>query len=300
MKIDLEAYHLAPSGEGDLADAWQDKPHRLVYDLVSYARALEKERDDLLRDLTGMDAAGWAQEAKNHAAFLLAENRGGGMIVCPDCGARSFVDGAADIDLSPRRCALCELRARVAALEKERDDLTRIRAYLDKVIHQPCRDDFPEWNDVGEDDQARLQAWGERCVQAGVDAGEEAVVEAEKERDAWRNKALDSQDREAATHARAVEAEKERDEYREAADVEARAADQRVAEARAAGVREGRAEGLEMAATFAEQRAAERRTTAKRMHADREYADSTLYNSYAAAETALAGEIRALAAGGAS
>lgn len=31
----VEAYRLAPSGEGPLADEWHDKPHRLVYDLCN-------------------------------------------------------------------------------------------------------------------------------------------------------------------------------------------------------------------------------------------------------------------------
>ncbi len=31
---DLDVYMLAPSGEGERAYDWNDKPHRLVYDLV--------------------------------------------------------------------------------------------------------------------------------------------------------------------------------------------------------------------------------------------------------------------------
>jgi hypothetical protein len=31
----LEAYWLAPSGEGPLAAEWSDKPHRLLYDLIA-------------------------------------------------------------------------------------------------------------------------------------------------------------------------------------------------------------------------------------------------------------------------
>lgn len=87
-------------------------------DLAATVIALSDERDRLLRDFTGMDAAGWEQEEKDHAAFLLAENRGGGVVVCPTCGRGSFVDGTADIDLSPRVCLSCEiagLREREAA-----------------------------------------------------------------------------------------------------------------------------------------------------------------------------------------
>lgn len=35
----LEDYHLAPSGEGPLASEWEDKPHRLLYDLIAAIRA---------------------------------------------------------------------------------------------------------------------------------------------------------------------------------------------------------------------------------------------------------------------
>ena len=31
--LDTQEYHLAPSGEGPHAATWEDKPHRLVYDL---------------------------------------------------------------------------------------------------------------------------------------------------------------------------------------------------------------------------------------------------------------------------
>ncbi len=37
----LEAYWLAPSGEGNLASEWQDKPQRLIYDLLAYILWLE-------------------------------------------------------------------------------------------------------------------------------------------------------------------------------------------------------------------------------------------------------------------
>ncbi len=40
---DLEAYYLAPGGEGEHAETWKDKPHRLVYDLVKLASEARSE-----------------------------------------------------------------------------------------------------------------------------------------------------------------------------------------------------------------------------------------------------------------
>lgn len=42
----LYDYWMAPSGEGELAYEWEDKPHRLLYDLISYAVFLEKKISD--------------------------------------------------------------------------------------------------------------------------------------------------------------------------------------------------------------------------------------------------------------
>ncbi len=40
---DLNDFYAAMSGEGDLAYQWQDKPHRLVYDLLAHVLALEEK-----------------------------------------------------------------------------------------------------------------------------------------------------------------------------------------------------------------------------------------------------------------
>lgn len=77
----------------------------------------------LLVEFTGDTAAGWAKEGADHAAFLRAENRSGGFVACPDCGRGSFVDGEADIDLSPRRCFSCETAAVTAERDRLRDTL---------------------------------------------------------------------------------------------------------------------------------------------------------------------------------
>ena len=42
----LYDYWMAPSGEGELAYEWEDKPNRLLYDLISYAVFLEKKISD--------------------------------------------------------------------------------------------------------------------------------------------------------------------------------------------------------------------------------------------------------------
>ncbi len=44
--VDTEAYRLAPSGEGELASQWKDKPHRLIYDLCLAVEQLRKEIED--------------------------------------------------------------------------------------------------------------------------------------------------------------------------------------------------------------------------------------------------------------
>ena len=40
LTSDLEDYFTAPSGYGNQAYTWSDKPHRLVYDLVAEVRRL--------------------------------------------------------------------------------------------------------------------------------------------------------------------------------------------------------------------------------------------------------------------
>ncbi len=51
--FDTQTYRIAPSGEGDQAFNWEDKPHRLIYDLCEEIELLqavlktkEKERND--------------------------------------------------------------------------------------------------------------------------------------------------------------------------------------------------------------------------------------------------------------
>lgn len=41
-------YYMAPSGEGELAATWKDKPHRLVYDLVKLTEELAAALLDVL------------------------------------------------------------------------------------------------------------------------------------------------------------------------------------------------------------------------------------------------------------
>ena len=42
----VEDYKNAPSGEGPLAGTWEDKPHRLIYDLCQEIRKMQRERLD--------------------------------------------------------------------------------------------------------------------------------------------------------------------------------------------------------------------------------------------------------------
>lgn len=42
MIPNLDDYMLAPSGQGPLASAWIDKPHRLIYDLVHELRRMRE------------------------------------------------------------------------------------------------------------------------------------------------------------------------------------------------------------------------------------------------------------------
>ncbi len=41
--IDTQEYRLAPSGEGEQASTWKDKPHRLVYDLCRLREPVSTE-----------------------------------------------------------------------------------------------------------------------------------------------------------------------------------------------------------------------------------------------------------------
>lgn len=120
MVARLELVHRAL----DAAGVPMDPPEVRIAAVHQERDEARRERDELLVKFTGMDAAGWEQEEKEHAAFLLAENRGGGVVMCPTCGRGSFVDGEADIDLSPRICFLCEFEA----TKKERDRLRLILA----------------------------------------------------------------------------------------------------------------------------------------------------------------------------
>jgi hypothetical protein len=53
---DLLQYRLAPSGLGEHAHTWQDKPHRLIYDLISMVKA-ERHRAGATPDLTALRVA---------------------------------------------------------------------------------------------------------------------------------------------------------------------------------------------------------------------------------------------------
>jgi len=43
LQHDLFHYWMAPSGIGPLVDTWNDKPHRLLYDLIAHIRYLENK-----------------------------------------------------------------------------------------------------------------------------------------------------------------------------------------------------------------------------------------------------------------
>lgn len=53
---EFEPYYLAPSGESALSAQWNDKPHRLVYDLINLAVA-RSEKDKLAGYLAGLATA---------------------------------------------------------------------------------------------------------------------------------------------------------------------------------------------------------------------------------------------------
>lgn len=115
----------APSGRGHARQALHDA----APDLAATVVALSEERDRLLRDFTGLDAAGWEEERKEHDAWRAAENRGGGVVTCPDCGRGRMVDGEANVDLRPSRCTACAH----AAVRSERD---RLRAVLGALVER--------------------------------------------------------------------------------------------------------------------------------------------------------------------
>lgn len=47
----LEDYRNAPSGIGPLAAEWDDKPHRVVYDMCDHIRELRDENERLRNEL---------------------------------------------------------------------------------------------------------------------------------------------------------------------------------------------------------------------------------------------------------
>ena len=51
MNGSIEDYHVAPGGDGPLADEWADKPHRLLYDLLGEIQALRRERSAAVESL---------------------------------------------------------------------------------------------------------------------------------------------------------------------------------------------------------------------------------------------------------
>ena len=83
-----------------------------VWRMLEEHEELKAEHDRLLVQFTGDTAAGWEAEGIAHTAWMAEENRGGGIVSCPDCGGVRFVDGAAGSDLSPRQCMACRYRAR--------------------------------------------------------------------------------------------------------------------------------------------------------------------------------------------
>ena len=46
MKIDTNDYRDALSGEGPMAGDWDDKPHRLIYDLCKEIERLREKHED--------------------------------------------------------------------------------------------------------------------------------------------------------------------------------------------------------------------------------------------------------------
>jgi hypothetical protein len=43
-QLNITDYLNAPAGDGPLAQEWKDKPHRLIYDLISEIIKLRKEQ----------------------------------------------------------------------------------------------------------------------------------------------------------------------------------------------------------------------------------------------------------------
>ena len=67
---------------------------------------------------SGDTTEGWEAEAENHAAFLRAENRGGGMVVCADCGCMMAWSGTAEAT-PPELCPRCADKRKIAKLEAD-------------------------------------------------------------------------------------------------------------------------------------------------------------------------------------
>jgi hypothetical protein len=62
----IESARMAPSGFGELASTWEDKPHRVVYDLCNTLSTLLQEREALRKALEpfaefakNIDQGGW-------------------------------------------------------------------------------------------------------------------------------------------------------------------------------------------------------------------------------------------------
>lgn len=83
LGIDLEAYADALEGRGDLAYVWQDKPHRLVFDLLNYIKSMASNSAPECSDV-GLE------ELKDQIALLLR-------VMFPDEAWQTYVNAASGV-----------------------------------------------------------------------------------------------------------------------------------------------------------------------------------------------------------
>jgi hypothetical protein len=82
---ELEDYKLGPSGIGDQADTWKDKPHRLVYDLVSEIKRMKLRGQETIVAVSGTQSdgppylLGYAIGAENDIRAFFDDNKGYGL-----------------------------------------------------------------------------------------------------------------------------------------------------------------------------------------------------------------------------
>ena len=80
---DLQDYRCAPSGQGPFAAGWEDKPHRLIYDLCGIVHAERETNRELLEAL---------EKFGKHKSKCGTRSRPnyGGPYIC-DCGLNAAI-----------------------------------------------------------------------------------------------------------------------------------------------------------------------------------------------------------------